>query len=194
MRRRTGYPTWDFLKKFGPEYKCIIVGDADMAPPELLNRNGAIHYFYYNDVPGMEWLTRIRDHFKKTVWFNPCPTYVWPRTDTVEMVQEVFPMYELTVGGLTEGIREAHALETPPQDRSGDLPRPKMVYPDLSWNVHWGSLLTMHSVSTMRISLNPPRDTSPQKPPPGNRKRSAYRSTLKQRKRYRLRVREQKRS
>jgi hypothetical protein len=105
MRRRTGYPTGDFLKKFGPDYKCIIVGDADMAPTELLNRNGAIHYFYFNDVPGIEWLTRIRDHFKKTAWFNPCPTYVWPRTDTVEMVREVFPMYELTVGGLTEGIR-----------------------------------------------------------------------------------------
>jgi uncharacterized protein with von Willebrand factor type A (vWA) domain len=76
-----------------------------MAPTELLNRNGAIHYFYYNDVPGIEWLARIRDHFKKTVWLNPRPTYVWPRTDTVDMVKEVFPMYELTVDGLTEGIR-----------------------------------------------------------------------------------------
>jgi uncharacterized protein with von Willebrand factor type A (vWA) domain len=105
MRRRTAHPTHELLHKFGPEYKCIVVGDADMGPTELLNRNGAIHYFYYNDVPGIEWLTRIRDHFKKTIWLNPRPAYVWPRTDTIPMVQEIFLMYELSVDGLTEGIR-----------------------------------------------------------------------------------------
>jgi hypothetical protein len=105
MRRRSSLPTHEFLAKFGPEYKCIVLGDADMGPTELLNRNGAIHYFYYNDVPGVEWLRRIKDHFRKTIWLNPQLARVWPVTDTIPMVEDIFPMYELTIDGLTDGIR-----------------------------------------------------------------------------------------
>ncbi|MDR0310473.1 MAG: VWA containing CoxE family protein, partial [Acidobacteriota bacterium] len=44
------------LETTGRDYKVIIVGDASMAPGELLNRNGAIDFWYENDRPGIEWL------------------------------------------------------------------------------------------------------------------------------------------
>ncbi|MBN1883254.1 MAG: VWA domain-containing protein [Deltaproteobacteria bacterium] len=105
MYRRSNYETMSLLRRFGSDYKCIVVGDADMAPSELLHKNGAIHYFYYNDTPGIQWLQHIKNHFKKAVWLNPRPASVWPRTDTIPLVQEVFPMYELSLSGLTDAVK-----------------------------------------------------------------------------------------
>ena len=34
-------PTWDVLRTYGADYKCIFVGDAAMSPYELLHPGGA---------------------------------------------------------------------------------------------------------------------------------------------------------
>ena len=87
------------------DYKVIIVGDASMAPGELLNRNGAIDFWYENDRPGIEWLTDIRKRFQKAIWLNPEPSRWWTSTATTRMIRNIFPMYELTLEGVRAGAR-----------------------------------------------------------------------------------------
>ena len=98
-------PTLDFLKAVDTDYKVIIVGDAEMAPSELTWVNGAVDYWYYNDTPGIVWLQKLRDTFSNIVWLNPLSQHRWKSVKSVRMIQDIFPMFELTLEGLDEGIR-----------------------------------------------------------------------------------------
>jgi uncharacterized protein len=98
-------PTRKVLDQANRNYKVIIVGDAYMAPSELLSPNGAIDYWYRNDRPGIEWLIDIRKRFRKAIWLNPEPEQWWPSVPSTRMIQRVFPMYELTLSGMRSGAR-----------------------------------------------------------------------------------------
>jgi uncharacterized protein len=98
-------PTLDFLKAVDPDYKVIIVGDAEMAPSELTWVNGAVDYWYHNDTPGIVWLQRLRDTFPDVIWLNPLPRQRWDSVKSILMIRELFPMFELTLEGLDEGVR-----------------------------------------------------------------------------------------
>ncbi|MCA9542635.1 MAG: VWA containing CoxE family protein, partial [Myxococcales bacterium] len=82
-----------------------FVGDAHMAPYELTSQYGAIDYWHQNEITGLDWLRRLHDHFEQAVWLNPI-TRRWWMHPTIQMVGEVFPMFELTVAGLEEAIEE----------------------------------------------------------------------------------------
>ena len=82
----------------------ILVGDARMAYSELFEVNGCIDYFSTNDKPGLEWLSRIRDHFPHSVWLNPTHKNFWGHY-TVDTIGKLFPMYELTIDGLKDAIK-----------------------------------------------------------------------------------------
>jgi len=84
-------------------WRVILVGDAAMAPSELTSVNGAIYYYHRNETPGLVWLKRVREHFRKTVWLNPIPKANW-WSYTIAMVGKVFPMFPLTVDGLEEAV------------------------------------------------------------------------------------------
>jgi uncharacterized protein with von Willebrand factor type A (vWA) domain len=86
-------------------YKVIIVGDAYMAPSELLSPNGAIDYWYRNDRPGIEWLIDIRKRFRRVIWLNPEPQQYWPAIPSTRIIQSIFPMFELTLSGMHSGAR-----------------------------------------------------------------------------------------
>ena len=91
------------LQELPGDYKLIVVGDAAMAPSELLSRDGIIWWGVGNDEPGIEWLRRLRRHFGHSVWLNTIPQPDWRSTYgsvTIGKVREVFPMFELTVDGL----------------------------------------------------------------------------------------------
>jgi len=92
------------LKTLDHDYKTIIVGDAMMATSELLTPYGAISYSDYNETPGIVWLKKIAEKFPYSIWLNPVEPYFWDHT-TVSMIRRIFPMYHLTIEGLTEGIR-----------------------------------------------------------------------------------------
>ncbi|MCP4716663.1 MAG: VWA domain-containing protein, partial [Deltaproteobacteria bacterium] len=98
-------PTLDYLKAEESDYKVIIVGDAEMAPSELNWVNGAVDYWYYNDEPGLVWLQRVRDRFADIIWLNPLPQRRWNGIKSTRMVRDIFPMFELTLEGLDEGIK-----------------------------------------------------------------------------------------
>lgn len=92
------------LSNFDERYKVIIVGDARMAPSELFEPYGAIDFFYRNEIPGIEWLKRVRQHFPSSLWLNPTPRVYWQHP-TVQAISSIFPMFELTLDGLNEAVR-----------------------------------------------------------------------------------------
>lgn len=92
------------LNNLDSEYRLIIVGDATMAPSELTAPGGIIWWGMVNEEPGIVWLQRLRQHFPYSVWLNPIPSAEWDTTyghHTLNMIRQVFPMYELTLEGLT---------------------------------------------------------------------------------------------
>jgi uncharacterized protein with von Willebrand factor type A (vWA) domain len=45
----------------------------------------------------------LGDHFRRVAWLNPDPPSYW-RTGTAEMLATIFPMFALTLDGLTEAV------------------------------------------------------------------------------------------
>ena len=97
--------TRKILDQTDKNYKVILVGDAYMAPSELMSPNGAIDYWYRNDRPGIEWLMDFRRRFRKVIWLNPESSQWWNSVPSTRMIQRVFPMYELTLEGMRGGTR-----------------------------------------------------------------------------------------
>ena len=105
IEQMSAVSTRKVLDQTSRNYKVILVGDAYMAPSELLSRNGAIDYWYRNDRPGIEWLTDVRKRFRKVIWLNPEPAEWWASVPSTRMIQRIFPMYELTLEGMRSGAR-----------------------------------------------------------------------------------------
>lgn len=105
IHQMTAVPTRKVLDEANRNYKVILVGDAYMAPSELLSPNGAIDYWYRNDRPGIEWLTDIRKRFRKAIWLNPEPRSWWRGVPSTQIIRRVFPMFELTLEGMRAGTR-----------------------------------------------------------------------------------------
>ncbi|MFM8828280.1 MAG: VWA domain-containing protein, partial [Actinomycetota bacterium] len=100
--------TLHLLAQLDPDYKLVMVGDACMAPSELVLPGGAIDYQYMNEEPGAVWLERLEDHFSHAAWLNPHPKRWWPTIHgayTLDMVRKIFPMFELSVDGLDQAVR-----------------------------------------------------------------------------------------
>ncbi len=92
----------DLMHECGKHYKLVMLGDALMAPYELL---GSAGFGEEERLTGLEWLLKVRAHFERSVWLNPEPPRVW-KGNTIEAVAKVFPMYPLTVEGLGEAVDE----------------------------------------------------------------------------------------
>lgn len=105
VERREAVSTEHLLRILEPDYKLLLVGDAQMGPWELLERYGAINYYERNDMPGIVWLKRIAEHFSHCVWLNPEESRFWIHP-TVRMIGELFPMFPLTVDGLGQAVRK----------------------------------------------------------------------------------------
>jgi uncharacterized protein with von Willebrand factor type A (vWA) domain len=98
----------DVFEQCGAHWKCVVVGDAAMHPAELLGRGD----WYLNRdgsdraaeaLAGIQWMSLLADHFRRAVWLNPDPPTYW-RGGTAEMLAKVFPMFQLTLDGLSDAI------------------------------------------------------------------------------------------
>jgi uncharacterized protein with von Willebrand factor type A (vWA) domain len=101
--------TWDILRSLGSDYRLVILGDAAMAPSELTMTNGNIYWDLDNDEPGIIWLQRLAKKFPYNVWLNPLPEQEWDRVygyQTLKIVRDIFPMFELTLEGLERAIKK----------------------------------------------------------------------------------------
>ncbi len=102
-RRQKPYHVDDLIR-LDPETRIIIVGDASMAPFELLAADGSIHMEERSGKPSIEKLQFIANTFPHSVWLNPKLVHEWPYTRTINIIREVFPMFELSLDGLEKTV------------------------------------------------------------------------------------------
>lgn len=97
----------DVLDQCNTEWKLVIVGDASMHPAELLGAGDWEYYARAHDgegaLPGIRWMMRLQEHFRRAVWLNPEPASYW-RGGTAEALSGIFSMFPLTLDGLGEAI------------------------------------------------------------------------------------------
>lgn len=104
QRRKNPHAVQDFVRS-DPETRLIIVGDASMAPSELMNRNGAIYFNQKNEYPSVEYLKFLAKTFRHAVWLNPLTQNNWQYDWTIQNIRRIFPMYELTLDGLEKAVQ-----------------------------------------------------------------------------------------
>jgi uncharacterized protein len=92
------------FSRFDPATRLIIVGDASMAPYELMVTDGSIHIEERSGRPSIECLKDLAETFPHCVWLNPTPKRIWDYTTTINIIREVFPMFELTLDGLEAAV------------------------------------------------------------------------------------------
>ena len=103
MARRQGEPTKEILRNLDRTWRCIVVGDAAMAPAELMRQGGAINYWHNNSTTGYEYLRMLDDSVLETVWLNPHNPNWWGSW-TTRKIREIFPMFPFTMEGLEEAV------------------------------------------------------------------------------------------
>ena len=105
--------TDEFFRLFNSDYRLLIVGDGRMALSELTKIGGIIDWSAeYNTETGLTWLNRVVRHFPYCVWLNPVPEHLWgrePNYVSINMIRDIFPMFELTPGGITKAIKRLRA-------------------------------------------------------------------------------------
>lgn len=94
--RRTQRMAVEKLLSYDKTYRVFFIGDAAMAPYEL--NSGSI-----------ESLQAIVKKFKKTVWLNPEPLRYWASTYTIQVMQQIMPMFPLTPHGIERAVRKMNA-------------------------------------------------------------------------------------
>jgi len=94
----------DFARK-DPETRLIMVGDASMAPSELMHLHGGIYFHDRSSTPSIERLKLLTQTFRHSVWLNPQPDWEWRHTWTIGIIQDIFPMFELTLDGLEKAVK-----------------------------------------------------------------------------------------
>ncbi|MGD8268608.1 MAG: hypothetical protein PVI69_09795 [Desulfobacterales bacterium] len=87
-----------------PLTRLFIVGDASMAPYELMVADGSIHIEERSGTPSIECLKFLADTFSHAVWLNPMPEDMWNYTQTVNTIGQIFPMFELSIDGLEKAV------------------------------------------------------------------------------------------
>ncbi len=93
----------DFAR-MDPETRLILVGDASMAPFELMIPDGSIHMEERSQKRSIDQLKFLAETFPHCVWLNPVPQRMWRYTQTIIAISEIFPMFELSIDGLEAAV------------------------------------------------------------------------------------------
>ncbi|THB75160.1 MAG: hypothetical protein D6B25_12455 [Desulfobulbaceae bacterium] len=99
----------DDFSRYDPDTRLIIVGDASMAPYELMVPDGSIHAFERSGKPSIERLGFLAETFEHSVWLNPVARHAWDYTHTIRTIRQIFPMFELSLEGLEKAT--AHLMQ-----------------------------------------------------------------------------------
>ena len=99
-------PTWEVIRTFGADYKCVFVGDAAMSPYEIVQPGGAVEH--WNAESGEVWLRRALDQWSSCVWINPVQEQRWKYTHSTAIIREIIGdrMFPLTLNGLEGAMKE----------------------------------------------------------------------------------------
>lgn len=93
------------LVKRDPETRLIFVGDASMAPEELMEVDGSIMLEYRQKLPSIDRLKALATAFRHAVWLNPLSPSLWERGVTISTIRQIIPMFELDLEGLEKAVR-----------------------------------------------------------------------------------------
>jgi uncharacterized protein with von Willebrand factor type A (vWA) domain len=91
-----------------PETRLILVGDASMAPYELMARDGSLYVQERSGKASVDRLKLLAETFKHSVWLNPVAGHIWHYTQTINIIRGIFPMFELSLDGLEQAV--AHLM------------------------------------------------------------------------------------
>ncbi len=108
QRRHQAEPIDEFVRR-DPETRLILVGDASMAPYELMHVNGSIYIEQRESNASLDRLKFLSRTFRHAVWLNPQTEEEWDHTWTVGIIRQVFPMFELTLDGLEKAVQHLMA-------------------------------------------------------------------------------------
>jgi len=100
------------MDQLNARWKVVFVGDAAMAPGELLGTGPWGSPAGEATLSGLDWLSFVAQRFERSVWLNPDPPQYW-NGGTARAIGEVFPMFHLTLEGLTEAM--AHLSKVAPR-------------------------------------------------------------------------------
>jgi uncharacterized protein with von Willebrand factor type A (vWA) domain len=96
------------LTRLDPDTRFIVVGDASMAPYELMSQDGSIYVQERSGQASIDCLRQLVRTFPHNVWLNPVPAPMWHYTRTIVMIRQIFPMFELSIDGLEKAV--AHLM------------------------------------------------------------------------------------
>lgn len=94
------------FSRLDPDTRLIILGDASMAPYELMAHDGSIHISERSGRPSLEQLKFLAKTFPHTVWLNPVSESMWGYTHSIMAISQIFPMYELSLDGLEKAVEK----------------------------------------------------------------------------------------
>jgi len=107
---RTRVLPWEDLVSQGSDSRLMIIGDANMAPAELMAAHGSIHPGTAERKPGREWLAELGAAFPVSVWLNPIPSQQWgTESRTIEQIGRIFHMEDLTLAGIKHAVEYLNA-------------------------------------------------------------------------------------
>jgi uncharacterized protein with von Willebrand factor type A (vWA) domain len=102
---RTVAIPWEVLIAQGTDTHLIIIGDANMAPFELMAANGSLYIQAGDRKPGREWLEELRGAFRASVWLNPIPKERWSyESVTINRIAAIFAMEDLSLAGIANAV------------------------------------------------------------------------------------------
>ena len=104
-RRHVRVPTVEVMRKYGRDYKLVLVGDASMSPYELEQAGGSVEH--WNDEPGRAWLERLLRAWPHAAWLNPVPEEHWGWTTSIQNIHRIMDgrMYPVTIAGLERAVK-----------------------------------------------------------------------------------------
>jgi uncharacterized protein with von Willebrand factor type A (vWA) domain len=94
------------LTSWDADTRWVFVGDASMAPYELLEPDGSITFEGSSPTRSLDRLQAIADRFTHAVWLNPRRAEHWPHGETIAAIRGIFPMFELTLDGLEDAVSQ----------------------------------------------------------------------------------------
>ena len=97
--------TYDVIRTYGKEFKCIFVGDATMSPYEIVIPGGGNEHF--NDEPGRVWLERAITQWPSYIWINPVIEKYWEYSESTMIIKGIFQnrMVPLTLDGIDKATK-----------------------------------------------------------------------------------------
>lgn len=87
-----------------PQSRLIVVGDASMAPEELLHAGPSQTMRRVSRQASIERLQILAKTYRHAAWLNPLSPSLWPYGQTINLIKQTFPMFSLSLEGLEQAV------------------------------------------------------------------------------------------